>query len=130
MLARENALSLHRCTSSNVFPRRMRLLSLMALVALGATGCGSTTGIVPVGPDTYFLTEMRAPVLGGGDEARRVVMAEAIGFCQQQGRVFVPLDLRPDGDPRTPYYPTAFDATFRCVAPQGPAGGVGIQTGP
>jgi hypothetical protein len=31
--------------------------------------------------------------------------------------VFVPLYLAPAGDPFTPYYPTAFDATFRCVKP-------------
>jgi hypothetical protein len=130
MRAREDAPSFHSCSPFHVFPRRMRVLSLMALVALCVTGCGSTTGIVPVGPDTYALSEMRAPVLGGGLEARRIVMAKAIEFCQQQRRVFMPLDLRPDGDPRTPYYPTAFDATFRCAAPNGPAGGAGLQTGP
>jgi hypothetical protein len=126
MLACEDAPSFHRCP----FPRKMRVSPLMALVALCVTGCGSSTGIMPVGPDTYAISEMRAPVLGGGDEARRIVMVEAIGFCQQQGRVFVPLDLRPDGDPRTPYYPTAFDATFRCVAPKDLAGGAGLQTRP
>jgi len=131
MLAREDVPSFNCCTSFDFVPRRARLFSLMALVALCVTGCGSTTGIVPVGPNTYALSEMRAPVLGGGEEARRIVMAKAIEFCQEQGLVFVPLDLRPDGDPRTPYYPTAFDATFQCVAPKGgPAGGAGLQTGP
>jgi len=101
---------------------QMRVLSLMALVAVSVAGCGSTTGIVPIGPDTYVLSEMRAPVLGGGPEARRVVMAEASGFCQRQGRGAILLDLRPDGDPFTPYYPTAFDATFQCAAPVVPPG--------
>ena len=77
--------------------------------------------MIPVGPDVFAVSAMRAPVRGGGPEARRVVLAEADGFCRAQGRVFVPLDLRPDGDPRTPYYPTAFDATFRCGAPGDPA---------
>jgi hypothetical protein len=99
----------------------MRVLSLMALVALSLTGCGTSTGIVPVGPGTYFLSQMRAPILGGGDQARRVVIAEATGFCQQHGLIFMPLDLRPDGDPFTPYYPTAFDATFQCGLPTAPA---------
>jgi hypothetical protein len=108
----------------------MRVLSLMALVTLSLTGCGTTTGIVPVGLDTYALSEMRAPVLGGGLEARRVVMAKAIGFCQQQGLVFMPLDLRPGGDPFTPYYPTAFNATFRCVAPDGPTAAAGLRNSP
>ncbi len=106
----------------------MRVLALMVLAALSLTGCGSTTGIVPIAPGTYRLSEMRAPVLGGGAEARRVVMTRAVGFCQRQGLVFVPLDLRPDGDPLTPYYPTAFDATFQCVAPNGLAPATGPQT--
>ncbi len=69
-----------------------------------------------VGPDTYALSEERAPVLGGGRAANRAVLAEASGFCMRQGRISVILDLRPDGDPFTPYYPTAFDAIFRCLA--------------
>jgi hypothetical protein len=101
---------------------QMRIFSLMALVAVSVAGCGSTTGVVPVGPGTYALSEMRAPVLGGGPEARRVVMAEASGFCQQQGLGLMILDLRPDGDPFTPYYPTAFDATFRCAPLTQPTG--------
>jgi hypothetical protein len=107
----------------------MRVLALMALVGLSVTGCGTSTGIVSIGPDTYALSEMRAPILGGGFEAQRVVMAEASGFCQQQGRVFVPLALRPNGDPFTPYYPTAFDATFECVLPNGPAA-TGLRPSP
>ena len=66
MLACEDAPSFHRCP----FPRKMRVSPLMALVALCVTGCGSSTGIMPVGPDTYAISEMRAPVLGGGDEAQ------------------------------------------------------------
>ena len=80
------------------------------------TGCALSSGVVPVGPDTYVLSEMRAPVRGGGAEAQRVVLAEADEFCRQQGRSVVLLDLRPDGDPRTQYWPTAFDATFQCRA--------------
>ena len=95
-----------------------------ALVALG--GCAAGSGIVPVGPGVYALSELRAPVLGGGGEAMRVVLAKASAFCQRGGLVILPIQLRPDGDPRTPYYPTAFDATFRCV----PAGDPALQQAP
>ena len=98
----------------------MRTLAT-ATLALLVTGCAITSGIVPVGPNTYAVSEMRAPVRGGGQEARRVVLAEANGFCQRQGRAFVPVDLRPDGDPWTPYWPTAFDATFQCLPIGDPA---------
>ena len=77
-------------------------------------GCALSTGIQPVAPGTYALSELRAPVRGGGPEARRVVLATATEFCQRQGRELLLLDLRPDGDPYTPYWPTAFDATSQC----------------
>ncbi len=85
------------------------------LLPCSLAGCGFGSGIMAVGPDTYALSEERAPVLGGGRAANQAVLAEASRFCLRQGRVSVILDLRPDGDPFTPYYPTAFDATFRCL---------------
>lgn len=92
----------------------MRFTTTLA-IALACAGCATTTGIVPVGPNTYTVSEMRAPALGGGPEAQRAVLAESNAFCASQGRVFAPIFMRPDGDPYTPYYPTAYDATFRCV---------------
>ncbi len=95
----------------------MRTLPLIMLGAMAVAGCALSSGIVPIGPDTYVLSELRAEAAGGGPEAQRVVLAEATGFCQQQGRALVVLDLRPDGDPRSRYWPTQFDATFQCRPP-------------
>jgi hypothetical protein len=92
---------------------RHGVISLLMLALMA--GCTFTTGIVAVGPDTYKVSEMRAPARGGGAEAERVVLAETDAFCRRQNKVFLAIDLRPDGDPYSPYYPTAFDATFRCV---------------
>ena len=97
----------------------MRLCRLSIPMLASLAGCSLSTGIVPVGPGIYALSEQRAPVLGGGPEAHRAVLAEAERFCGQQRSVARILDLHPDGDPFTPYYPTAFDATFQCVAPVG-----------
>jgi hypothetical protein len=80
-------------------------------------GCQGTSGVLPIGPNAYTLSEMRAPVVGGGQAARLAVLQDATAFCARQGRRFVLMDARPDGDPYTPYYPTAFDATFRCDPP-------------
>ena len=92
----------------------MRSVLIGPIAALWLAGCALSTGIVPVGPDTYSLSELRAPVRGGGAEAERVVLARASSFCEQQGRKMVLLDVRPDGNPNTIYWPTAFDATFQC----------------
>ena len=93
----------------------MRLRRAMMLLLPALAGCAMTSGIVPVGPDTYAVSEMRSPAMGGGEEAKRVLLAETDAFCRQQHKVFLAIDMRPDGDPYTAYYPTAFDATFRCV---------------
>ena len=82
--------------------------------SMALAGCSLGSGVVPVGPGTYALSELRAPVRGGGAEAERVVLAEASAFCQRRGQGVVLLDARPDGNPNTLYWPTAFDATFRC----------------
>jgi hypothetical protein len=96
-------------------PLPMRLAAVSLLMLPLIAGCTFTTGIVPVGPDTYKVSEMRSPARGGGAQAERALLAETDAFCRRQNKVFLAIDLRPDGDPYTPYYPTAFDATFRCV---------------
>jgi hypothetical protein len=72
---------------------------------------------VPVAPDTYILSAMRAPVRGGGPSAQAAVLSEATAFCRQQDRELVLLSLLPDGDRRMYERPTAFDATFQCRLP-------------
>ncbi len=90
--------------------RRLFIVS----AALPAAACAASSGVIPVGPNTYTISELRAPAVGGGHAARDAVVAESAAFCSRLGRTVVPLELRPDGDPYTPYYPTAFDATFSC----------------
>ncbi len=92
----------------------MRRAVLTIGAAAGLAGCSLSSRIVPVGPDTYAVSELRAPARGGGAEAERVVLARASAFCQQRGQGVVLLDAHPDGNPNTIYWPTAFDVTFRC----------------
>lgn len=104
-------------------PRRVRRATLRCGLLLGClSGCGVSSAVVATAPDTYVLSEERAPVLGGGPAARRLVLARAERFCRQQGRADMILELRPDGDPFTPYWPTAYDVTFRCPATDQPPG--------
>ncbi len=105
--------------ASDLFAVRRHTLCLASVVLL--SGCALSSGIRPVGPDTYAVSEMRAPVRGGGPEAQRVVLAEANAFCQQQNRVFVPLMMTLAGNPYGLYGPSAFDATFQCLTADDPA---------
>ena len=96
----------------------MRSAWLRLTVCAALSGCEAGSGVVPVGPDTYALSELRAPAAGGGPAAQAAVLRDSAAFCRAQGREVVMLGLRPDGDPATPYWPTAFDATFRCAVEQ------------
>ncbi len=122
----ENCCTCKRTVGSNPTPSAIRRLGSIA-VLLALSGCGASSGIVPVAPGTYAVSEMRAQAIGGGLRAEAVVLAEAGGFCQAQGLGVALLDLQPGGDPRGYYWPTAFTATFRCVAQAGgqPSGGPG-----
>ena len=100
--------------------RSRRSLWTAAIVAMPLlAGCGASSGIVAVAPDTYAATEMRAQAIGGGPRAQAALLAEAGSFCNRQGRSVALLDMRPGGDPRGYYWPTAFSATFRCVGTGG-----------
>lgn len=108
-------------------PRSLRSLTAL-LTAAGLCSCGATSGIVPVGPGTYAVSEMRPEAFGGGPRAQQLVLAEAAGFCQRQCRAMALLDLQPGGDRRGTYWPTTFGATFQCVNPGGPATVPGAST--
>lgn len=90
--------------------------SKLTYFALGIlTACTTSTGILPVGPNTYTVSENRAPIRGGGIEAQRIALNEANTYCQQQGRVFVPLTMGQSGDLTNQFGPTGYTATFQCV---------------
>jgi hypothetical protein len=87
----------------------------------GLAGCAATIGVQPAGPGVWAVSEMRAPVLGGGPAAQDAALREANGFCARQGLVFVPVQMGPGGNPYSPYGPVSFTATFRCLAANDPA---------
>ena len=61
----------------------MRLYVLSPVLAgVGLAGCSLSSGIVPIGPNTYVLSEMRAPVRGGG--------ARGAARCFGRGRWILP----------------------------------------
>jgi hypothetical protein len=97
----------------------MRKAVIAASLILG--GCASSTGILPAGPDTYTVTERLAPIRGGGDAAESGALQQASQFCAEKGRVFVPNTMGNTAGPISPYGPTGYTVTFRCLLPNDPA---------
>ena len=54
------------------------------------TSCVTSTGVMPFGPDSFTVT-VESEEMGMG-AAQKKAIAEAINFCQSQGRHFLPKD--------------------------------------
>jgi len=91
----------------------------MALALPGlAAGCAYSTGILPVGPDTYTVSEHYAPARGGNSTAERVALTEANGFCEQRGRKFLPVNMSQPS--AIAISPAGYSITFRCLTANDP----------
>jgi hypothetical protein len=99
------------------------LLSVMTSVCAAVlSGCTTSTGVLPAGPDTYTLTERAAPIVGGSDTAEKNALAKATSFCAQQGRQFVPANMGQVGSLlHANETNTGYVVTFRCLLPNDPA---------
>jgi hypothetical protein len=98
----------------------MRNLGIVLLCA-ALSGCASSTGILPAGPDTYTISERYAPIRGGSDEAERSAVTKANEFCAQQGRQFVPNNMGQMAGMMDRTTTTGYTVTFRCLLPNDPA---------
>jgi hypothetical protein len=98
----------------------LRMRRSIYVIALAAAGCTVSTGILPVGPNTYTVTEGVNALLGGSIAAQKTALAEANAYCAQQGRQFLAVQMltvpsaNPDG-------PTRYSVTFRCLLAGDPA---------
>jgi hypothetical protein len=97
-----------------------RLLVATLASAAMLTGCASSTGILPAGPDTYTISEKFSPARGGAVEAERDALTKANEYCTQQGRQFVPATMG-QAPLDNPYGPTGYATTFKCLLPGDPA---------
>ena len=96
---------------------------LIVASALLVAGCSSSTGVLPLGPDTYTVSERYAPILGGVSKAEKVALTEASQYCDGQGRKFLPVAASQGGPvvQEALYGPTRYTVTFRCLLPGDPA---------
>lgn len=96
-------------------------LVVMATVVV-LSGCTTSTGVLPAGPDTYTLTERAAPILGGSDKAEQSALAKANKFCADQGRQFVPGNMGQAASVSNANRTnTGYVVTFKCLLPNDPA---------
>lgn len=64
---------------------------LLLAIALFAVGCASTTGVVPLGPKTYSITEKRWNVVSRSHDTLKIdAYRKATEFCQAEGKTMVP----------------------------------------
>jgi hypothetical protein len=83
------------------------------LLIIGLAGCGSSTGVLSAGPDTYTTAASFAPARGGATEAEKVTLTDANAYCQQKNRVFVPITMEPGFN--------SYSITFKCLTPDDPS---------
>lgn len=90
--------------------------SLFVIIPLYLTlvACNTTSGVLPMGPDTYSLST--SSEFGGTVEAKKLALTEANNYCKSMGKELLPLNtaqsVKPDwtGDSIGHY-----DIDFRCL---------------
>lgn len=67
----------------------MKSACLVSLMAMVVTGCA--TGIVPLSPDAYVITDPGLGAWYSSSELRSGIISKAIDYCAEQGKQMVPL---------------------------------------
>lgn len=63
---------------------------VVALLSTLVTACGST-GVVPMGRDTYMVANKSATVFASGAQMKAELYREGNRFCASQGKEFMPV---------------------------------------
>jgi len=89
---------------------------ILLAISLGCSACTTETGILPMGPDTFTLSVMKAPLMGGADAAEAQALTEANHYCLSHGRQFFPVHSGKHYEGMTAIYgPVEYSVTFRCL---------------
>lgn len=91
----------------------MKKLLLLGVAALA--GCASNSGIVTMGPDSYFVSRQAATGFSGMSSLKAEAMTEAGQFCTGKGKT---VEVISENDTKPPYifgnYPRT-EIRFKCV---------------
>src|SRR5687768_9801421 len=92
-------------------PRKLLIAAVIAVA-----GCASNSGVVTMGPDTYFVSRQAASAFTGPGTLQADAMVEANSFCAKRNRTIEIVDVTQS---KPPYLMGNFprvDMQFRCVA--------------
>lgn len=92
----------------------MKRIGLLLLVL---TGCAAPTGggIQQMGPDTFTLSAIAHPAVGGASGARNFAIEEANKFCASRGQLI--LVTSTEGRRVSPGGAGSADIVFKCLPP-------------
>ena len=96
---------------------RLALACVAAVLAVALAGCVASTGVVPIGKDTYMVSRQSATGFESAVGVKGQVLKEANEFCAKQGLVMVLVSLNTkDGVPGRSY--ATAELVFRAVRPE------------
>jgi len=87
-----------------------------AVLAATLAGCGTTSKVLTLGPDTYRVSASKHNLSGGAPEAEANALESAAAFCEGRSKQLIVSNMSSGFD--RPYY--TYTATFRCLAPGDP----------
>jgi hypothetical protein len=87
---------------------------LSAGIALSIlAGCASSSGVLPVGPDTYMISNNRSGWRGGSEAAKSEAITSANAHCSQMGKQVMVTNVATE---RRREGAGSADITFQCLA--------------
>ena len=90
----------------------MRKKLCYASTILLLSGCAS--GVVPIGPDTYMMSDTGAWSWSSGGNLKAGIYKEAYAFCQKEGKEMMPVNTN-QTDANFSTFARA-EVQFRCLA--------------
>ncbi|MFO1324177.1 MAG: hypothetical protein U1F15_08935 [Burkholderiales bacterium] len=88
--------------------------AVLIVGALVVSGCALSSGVLPMGPDTYSVSVSAAPARGGTTGARQVALTEAGKYCADQGKQI--LVTNTSAAQTNNLGAGKIDVTFQCLA--------------
>lgn len=110
-----NEQPLYTLLAGTTVTNEAKLKKFLMLAVIVLTGCASNSGIVTIGPDTYFVSKQAATGFTGMGTLKGEAIGEAGQYCTSKGKT-VQVMTQKDAEP--PFILGNFpktEITFRCV---------------